>query len=36
VLALSDDDVVFTLELDFTSEEVVVTALTSATPLRSK
>jgi hypothetical protein len=38
MLALSDDDndVVFTLELDFTAEEVVVTALTAAAPLRSK
>ena len=31
-----DDGVVFTLELDFTVEEIVVTALTAATPLRSK
>jgi hypothetical protein len=36
VLALLDDDVVFTLELAFTAEEVVVTALTAITSLRSK
>jgi hypothetical protein len=36
VLALSDDDVVFTLELDFTVGEVVVTALTAAISLKSK
>jgi hypothetical protein len=37
MLALLDgDNVVFTLELDFTAEGVVVSALTAATPLRSK